>query len=294
MLKDEALPAGYASVGQVLTCPFVLVNTLMNMLVSIGMSRLVFWLLFDELGSAPPGGLWPWYSPNLIGVVVGSSILVSPTLVMALAPAGMPSALARGWLFRVRTADVPPWLWRCSPCLWDTKLARVGLGRHFLLGLQLSVLYIPVPILLAYFCYAPLGGFTTMQLIWFDVWFETALALPSTLLGLLAFSMEHNCARVEATMAKELGTENDLDGVGEVGVDLEGASRGVSIIEDEEEARAHRATAASTASAASYATSIGSSPSTVGRSSRASRAQSGRSISRSVIGSLRGSLRLLG
>ena len=68
-----------------------------NALSSVGCSVLLFYLLFVVL-VVPPGGqllVYHWTNPNLIGVVVGSALIVSPTLVMILAPAGIPEAVRK-------------------------------------------------------------------------------------------------------------------------------------------------------------------------------------------------------
>lgn len=41
----------------------------------------------------------------------------------------------------------------------------------------------------------------TWALIWFNLVYETILAIPCTMLGLLAFSMEYNYDRVKRTMS---------------------------------------------------------------------------------------------
>lgn len=256
---------GFGSVGAVLTSPFVLFNCAMNMLASVGMSRIMFWLLFVELGEAVHV---PWYSPNLIGVVIGSVVIVSPTLVMALAPAGMPAALAKGWYMRVRVSDVNPTVYKYCPFLWDSCMARTGLGRHLLLGLQLSIVFIPIPILIAYTAYH--SGFEIWELVWFDIIYETVLAVPCTLLGLLGFAMEHNIARVEAMLAKAPSSLGNLVEAEIGGLSVEDSRASASPSGERESSRA--ALSASTASPR---------PSSLGATVGA------------VIGSLWGSLQLL-
>ena len=76
--------------------------------------------------------------------------------------------------------------------------------RHFVLGLQLSVLFIPLPLLIAWGGIAGhQGTLGTWELIWFDTIFETMLTVPCTLCGLLSFAMEPNYERVKITMSME-------------------------------------------------------------------------------------------
>ena len=99
-----------------------------NTLTSAGMSLLMFFLLFDMASDYPPD--YPWYSPNCVGVVVASTIFVCPVLVTALAPAGMPEAVDKGWLYIVRPSDCSPLLLRVLPYLDVHPCFRIGCVRH--------------------------------------------------------------------------------------------------------------------------------------------------------------------
>ena len=114
------------SVGAVLCSKLVIASTLFNAAGCVSACTLVFWLLFGVLSQGP----YPWYSPNLVGVVVGSSLIACPALCMALAPAGMPEALQNGWFFCLRVEDCPPWLLYAFPYLQANRCTRIGLGRH--------------------------------------------------------------------------------------------------------------------------------------------------------------------
>ena len=192
--------------SQVVLSPFVLGQVVFNAISSVICSLGMFYLLFVVL-VVPAGDPLPiakWYSPNLIGVVVGSVVIVSPTLVMILAPAGLPEAVQKGWVCVVRQCDLPPWLLRCAPFLGPHPRFRRGLMRHLCLGLELSVLFIPVPLLLARYVVADrYGEMTTWTLIWFDLVFETILSAPCTIFGILSFCVEENYDRVVATMSTE-------------------------------------------------------------------------------------------
>lgn len=93
----------YGSPSKVLCSPFVLGQVAFNALSSVGCSVLLFYFLFVVL-VVPPGDpllVYHWTDPNLVGVVIGSALVVSPTLVMILAPAGMPEAVRNANVARV-------------------------------------------------------------------------------------------------------------------------------------------------------------------------------------------------
>ena len=88
---------------------------------------------------------------STIGVIIGSAVFVSPALVMSLAPAGIPEAVEKGWFFVIDPADCSPRMLRLMPFLSPHPCFRKGWCRHLALGLWLSILYIPIPILLVRF-----------------------------------------------------------------------------------------------------------------------------------------------
>ena len=80
--------------------------------------------------------------------------------------------------------------------------------RHVMLGLTLSIVYVPVPLLLARFVVANAeGSMTTWTLIVFNTTFETLLALPCTALGLLGFAMQPNYERTLEVMSTPGATQ---------------------------------------------------------------------------------------
>jgi len=196
--------AYHGTVRQVLTSKFVLMQCLFNMLSSVACSVALFYLLF-VVAVVPPGDpllTYKWHDPNLIGVVVGSSLFVSPTLVMVLAPAGLPEAVEKKWFYVLRPADVPRPLRLLLPYLGTHKCWRIGCARYLCLGIVQSIIFIPLPILIAYYAVADKqGNMSTWTLIWFDLIYETILTIPCTLGGLLGWSMQHNYDRVVATMS---------------------------------------------------------------------------------------------
>jgi len=188
----------------VLTSKFVLAQMLFNAISSVIGSICIFYLLFVVL--AVPAGEplldYTWYHPNLIGVVLGSVLIVSPTLVMILAPAGLPEAVNKGWFKVVKYEACPPWMLRLLPFLRPHPRWQRGMLRHVTLGIMLSSVFVPVPLLLACFVVARSNGkMGTWTLIWFDLTFETILSLPCTSLGLLGFAMEQNYERTKAVMS---------------------------------------------------------------------------------------------
>ena len=200
----------YGTPWSVVTCKFVVGQMVFNAISSIGCSILLFYILF-VLFVVPPGEpllLYSWTHPNLIGVVLGSVLLVSPTLVMLLAPAGLPEAVDKGWFRVVRYSDCPQWLTTVFPFLGPHPRWRRGMLRHVMLGLTLSIVYVPVPLLLARFVVANAeGSMTTWTLIVFNTTFETLLALPCTALGLLGFAMQPNYERTLEVMSTPGATQ---------------------------------------------------------------------------------------
>ena len=140
-------PKGSGSIKQVLLSVFVLLQVAFNCASSIVMSLGLFTFLFAYLSSGP----YEWYHPNAIGVIIGSAVFVSPALVMSLAPAGIPEAVEKGWFFVIDPADCSPRMLRLMPFLSPHPCFRKGWCRHLALGLWLSILYIPIPILLVRF-----------------------------------------------------------------------------------------------------------------------------------------------
>ena len=221
--RDAAMRRkGYSTPWAVCTSKFTLIQVVFNAITSVVMSLLLFWLLFALASQGP----YEWWHPNIVGVILGSVLLVSPSLVMGLAPAGMPEAIEKGWFFLVDPADIDPRMVRYMPFLADTERMKFGLLRHITLGLWLLPAFLAVPLLLSYFVMANEDGvgdclpcprpappaltphpvrspqyLQTWELIWFNIAFETVLCIPCTVLGLLAFSLEYNYARVRATMS---------------------------------------------------------------------------------------------
>ena len=219
------LPAShYGSPLQVLTSKFVLAQMVFNVISSVVCSLFLFYMLFVVfvVPAGEPLLIYAWTDPNLIGVVIGSVLVVSPTLVMILAPAGLVEAVEKKWIPIVRYADCPPWLLTICPFLGAHERWRRGMRRHVALGVMLSSLFIPVPLVLARFVVADADGcqrdtpgcrqpgvpaMSTWTLIWFDIAYETVLALPCTALGLLSFAMEPNYERVKQVMSTPGATQ---------------------------------------------------------------------------------------
>lgn len=173
---------------------FVLAQVGFNVLTCVGGGILFFWLLFAVASQGP----YPWNSANLIGVVVGSTVLCSPAMCVLLAPFGMPEAVKNGWFGVVRPADCHRWLLLLCPYLREARCWRFGCLRHLALGCQLCLVFVPLPLLIAG---AAFGEFSTWGLIWFDLVFEIILCVPCTMLGLLAFGMEPNYDRVRELLS---------------------------------------------------------------------------------------------
>lgn len=209
LLSQAVTRVTFGTPWAVVTSKFVWYQVLFNMVSSALCSLGMFYLLFvvavvppDQRDTLPEV---PWTTPNLIGVVLGSVLFVSPTLVMILAPAGLPEAVEQQWVCVVRSADCDGWLLTAMPFLGDHKIWRIGCARHLAIGVFLSVLIVPPTLLLAANAVASIhtGMMGTWTLIIFDLVFETLLSIPCTILGLLAFCMQPNYQRVKDTMSTD-------------------------------------------------------------------------------------------
>lgn len=188
----------HADVGKILCSKLLMMQLIFNMFSSIVCSLGLFSFLFAFLDWGP----YEWYHPNCLGVILGSSFICSPTLVMILAPAGLPEAVDKKWFFVLRHSDLTPWQRWLMPFLAMNPCLRKGLVRHLVCGLCISTIMVPVPLLLAAFVFSDASGkFATWELIWFNIGFETVLAIPCTAFGLLGFAHEPNYLRVRATMS---------------------------------------------------------------------------------------------
>ena len=133
----------FSTVSGVLCSKFVIMQVVFNAITSVVMSLLLFWLLFALASEGP----YEWWHPNFIGVWIGSVMVVTPTSVMGLAPAGMPEALDKGWFFLVKKEDLY-WPWTAMPFLVDTKLMKFGLVRCVCLGATLFAPFFFIPLIL--------------------------------------------------------------------------------------------------------------------------------------------------
>lgn len=191
--------AYHGSVRKVLCSKLVLLQCVFNMISSVVCSLGLFSLLFAHLSTGP----YEWWHPNVLGVIVGSSLFVSPTLVMILAPAGLPEAVDKRWFWVVRPTDLRPWQRRLMPFCRDHPRLRIGWKRHLACGLCISTVMIPIPLGIAYALAGPDGKLATWHAIWFNIAFETVLAVPCTVLGLLGFSMEPNYLRAKRLLSTD-------------------------------------------------------------------------------------------
>ena len=188
----------HANVRAVLLSKMCILQLVFNMTSSVVCSLGLFSFLFAFLETGP----YEWYHPNCLGVIVGSSLFVSPALVMILAPAGLPEAVEKKWFFVIRPSDLQEWQRRFLPFLGTHPKLRRGWYRHLVCGLCISTIMIPIPLLLAALVFSDADGkFPTWRLIWFNIAFETVLAVPCTGFGLLGFAMEPNWLRVKAEMS---------------------------------------------------------------------------------------------
>lgn len=197
--SDPASSLSYAYLSKAARSKFVLMQVVFNIMSSFSCSLGMFYLLFGILSSGP----YQWYGPNCLGVIIGSSLIGSPLLVLLLAPIGIPEAVDRELFFVVRPADLSSWQLRLMPFLGTHPLLRRGVIRHVLIGLCVSCITIPVALLLAFALTDSSGSFTTWNLIWFNVAVVTFLSIPITVFGLLGFAMEPHFLRVKQLMSTD-------------------------------------------------------------------------------------------
>ena len=154
-----------------------------------------FYLLFGYLSEGP----YQWSSGALLGVVLGS-LVGSPLLIFALMPVGLPEAVASGWFpiipQRSLLEDLQRVWWLPVSMMtlfkwpWSTK-------RNLAISMLVGVLYVPIALLMARYTFGPI--LSTWTLIWFNVVYEVALAVPILMLGLIGYAMEEN---LEHTLQK--------------------------------------------------------------------------------------------
>mmetsp|Transcript_26647 Transcript_26647/g.74488 ORF Transcript_26647/g.74488 Transcript_26647/m.74488 type:complete len:249 (+) Transcript_26647:78-824(+) len=205
-------PKYFLSPGQLLATPFVIGQTLFNIVASFCGPLFFFWIIFHKLPSAKP--CYAWYSGEVLGPVVITP-LASSILALAWAPIGIPDALPKRWFAYVRERDVST-----GPLsfVWFLRY-RYGILRHCMMGLLLSCVAIPIMLALVVFIFAesdsvygdrpddpgsaglPAGECYNGQL---TAWTQTFVSvtyigiLPIIIipLGLLGFAVEPNLDRV--------------------------------------------------------------------------------------------------
>jgi len=192
--------------SDVLCSKFVLISLVFNLITTFGMSALVFSILFIFLGDPT----YEWHSVNVIGVIVFGSVYLEPMLLMALAPVTMIDANIKGWFPILRVESIPPWQRNVFPFLLDRTFMRNGSGRYLIMGLIQSVIMIPLGVLMAYIILGD-RAHNAEDIVLFDASFNTVLAIPSTFMGLYAFSIEHNYQRVRNVM--EAPSEEEWSGI---------------------------------------------------------------------------------
>ena len=172
-----------------LSSPFVLGQTLFNVVASFCGPLLCFWLLFSG------GGPYAWNSGEVLGPIIASP-LACAILAPAFVPIGMTDAVSKGWFGPVPSHDDGVRrLARFLPFLRPADVWRVGAVRHLVLGTQLSCVAIPPGILIARYALGPdLPAWTQ---IWFSVAYIALLPIVVLPLALLGFALEPNLERVE-------------------------------------------------------------------------------------------------
>jgi hypothetical protein len=173
---------------EVFKSKFVIGQLVFNVLASFLGPLGTFYLLFGHFSEGP----YHWSSGPLVGVVVGS-LVGSPILIFALMPIGLPEAIECGWFPIIpkrnlmeelqRVWWLPPSMIRLFEWRWSTK-------RNLAIGMLLGIFYVPVAFLLARYAFGP--TLSTWTLIWFNVIYEVALAIPVLLLGLIGYALEDN------------------------------------------------------------------------------------------------------
>lgn len=171
-----------------LSSPFVLGQTLFNVVASFCGPLLCFWLIFSR------GGPYAWNSGEVLGPICASP-LACAILAPAFVPIGMTDAVSRGWFGPVPSHDDGVrCLARFLPSLRSAGVWRVGVVRHLVLGLQLSCVAI-AGILVAGYALGP--DLLAWTQIWFSVAYIALLPIVVLPLALLGFALESHLERVE-------------------------------------------------------------------------------------------------
>ena len=183
------------NIQQVITSKFIILQVIINTVGSFIGPLLTFYLLFGVASTGP----YVWNGSQLVGVVVGS-LIGSPLFIFALMPVGMPEALKRGWFYAIKIDNVSPrWLF-ILPFLRDKSIYRYAMARHVVLGLILGIVYVPIALLIARYCFETLS---TWELIFFNVLYLVCLAPPVVIFGLVGYAMEYNLTLVIDQMSND-------------------------------------------------------------------------------------------
>ena len=177
----------YSSPTKLLTCPYVVVQTLLNVAISFFGPLVCFWVLFHVLGSSR----YYWLSGPVLGPILASPI-ASPICALAFAPISIPQAVKKRWLLYVKSSDVSRGIWTLCPFLH----LRVGFVRHLILGFILSCFAIPLMLgFVLVFLIDEDGYLSDTEQILASVTYIAILPLCIIPLGFLGFAIEPNLDR---------------------------------------------------------------------------------------------------
>jgi len=194
--EEDTLYPYATNIQQVMKSKFVILQVIINTVGSFIGPLITFYLLFGVASTGP----YAWNGSQLVGVVVGS-LIGSPLFIFALMPVGMPEALKRGWFYTLKIENVSPrWLF-VLPFLRDKSIYKYAMVRHTVLGLILGIVYVPIALLIARYCFETLS---TWELIFFNVIYLVCLAPPVTIFGLVGYAMEQNISLVIDQMSNDL------------------------------------------------------------------------------------------
>jgi hypothetical protein len=175
-------------VKEVCRSKFVIGQLVFNVVASFLGPLGTFYLLFGYLSEGP----YEWSSGALLGVVLGS-LVGSPILIFALMPVGLPEAVASGWfpiLPQMTLVEDLQRVWWLPASMMPLFKWPWSTQRNLAIGMIVGVVYVPVALLLARYTFGP--TLSTWTLIWFNVVYEVALAVPILMLGLIGYAVEEN------------------------------------------------------------------------------------------------------
>jgi hypothetical protein len=179
-----------------LCTPFVIFQTILNVVLTYGGVFFCFWIIFVVFGKDAYG----CYSPEVLSPILISPF-ATPILALAWTPLGMIDAVEKGYFGSVRTEYLSRGIWT----LFVFLKPQIGVLRHIILGIQIAIISIPIMMLVVVFGIASYDdlesigsncSITDWQQVISCVTYIGILPIFIIPLGLLGFASERNLERV--------------------------------------------------------------------------------------------------